>query len=132
MTPRVRPACPPAVIAIALLAALAVSSCSKNATPPTTAAASVNNGTAPPADGAPQIVMSPDNVHIEYHVYGTGDPAVVLIHGWSCDSNYWQAQIDALKSRFTTVTVDLAGHGASGRNRTDWTMENYGEDVASV
>src|SRR5690606_15240978 len=41
-------------------------------------------------------------------------------------------QIDALKPHFTTVTVNLAGHGASGRNRTEWTTGRYGEDVAAV
>ena len=84
------------------------------------------------AEGAPQIVTSADGVHIEYHVYGNGDPAVMLIHGWACDGNYWSAQLDALKAKYTTVTVDLAGHGASGRNRTDWSMGNFGEDVAAV
>ncbi len=60
-------------------------------------------------------LCSADGVHIEYHVYGSGNPAVVLVHGWSCDGNYWKEQIDALKSKYTTVVVDLAGHGASAR-----------------
>jgi pimeloyl-ACP methyl ester carboxylesterase len=76
--------------------------------------------------------MSADGVHIEYHLYGSGDPAILLIHGWSCDGNYWSAQLAALKAKYTTVTVDLAGHGASGSNRTDWSMGNFGEDVAAV
>jgi pimeloyl-ACP methyl ester carboxylesterase len=83
-------------------------------------------------EGQPQIVTSADGVHIEYHVYGSADPAVVLIHGWSCDGNYWKEQIDPLKAKYTVVTVDLAGHGASGANRTDWSMGNFGEDVAAV
>lgn len=83
-------------------------------------------------EGAPQIATSTDGVHIEYHVYGHGDPAVILVHGWACDANYWKAQLDELKSRYTTVTVDLAGHGASGSNRTDWSMANFGDDVAAV
>ncbi len=57
---------------------------------------------------------------------------MVLIHGWSCDGNYWKEQIATLKAKYTTVTVDLAGHGASGANRTDWSMGNFGEDVAAV
>lgn len=103
--------------------------CGKKAeTPEPDVAASVKA----PAEGAPQIVTSADGVHIEYHVYGSGDPAVVLVHGWSCDGNYWKEQIDALKSKYTTIVVDLAGHGASGANRADWTMGNFGEDVAAV
>ena len=86
----------------------------------------------PPREGTPQIVTSADGVHIEYHVYGSGEPAVVLIHGWSCDGNYWKEQLATLKAKYTTVTVDLAGHGASGANRVDWSMGNFGEDVAAV
>lgn len=83
-------------------------------------------------DGAPEIATEPDGVHIEYHTYGHGDPAIVLVHGWATDANYWNAQLPPLKSRYTVVTVDLAGHGASSRNRTDWSMGRYGEDVATV
>jgi pimeloyl-ACP methyl ester carboxylesterase len=88
----------------------------------------------PPArvDGTPQIANSGDGVHIQYRAYGTGEPAVILVHGWSCDSAYWGSQLDALKAKYTTVTVDLAGHGGSGRNRADWSMGNFGEDVAAV
>ena len=75
---------------------------------------------------------SSDRVHIEYHVYGQGDPAVILIHGWACNSAYWNGQLDALKGRYTVVTLDLAGHGASGRNRTDWSIAHYADDVAAV
>ena len=85
-----------------------------------------------PAQGAPQIVDSGDGVHIEYRVYGAGEPAIVLVHGWSCDANYWNEQLAPLKAKYTVVAVDLAGHGASGKNRSDWSMASYGEDVAAV
>ena len=116
--------------AVTLVVALALAACSKNQTPPP--AAETPPSPAAAGNGAPQLAMSADGVHIEYHVYGKGDPAVILIHGWSCDGNYWSAQLADLKARYTTVTVDLAGHGASGNNRTDWSMGNFGEDVAAV
>jgi pimeloyl-ACP methyl ester carboxylesterase len=118
----------------AVVVSLGIASCSKNASAPPggDAPAATSGGPAAAKEGAPQIVMSADGVHIEYRVYGKGDPAIVLIHGWSCDSNYWKSQIDDLKAKYTTVTVDLAGHGASTRNRTDWSMGNFGEDVAAV
>jgi len=83
-------------------------------------------------DEGPRIAMSPDNVHIEYRVYGHGDPAVVLVHGWASDANYWNAQLDALKTDYTVVALNLAGHGASGNNRSDWSIANYAQDVAAV
>ena len=118
----------------ALLAALTITACNKGTTPPSPTTDN-SKSAAPPAahvDGLPQIALTPDSVHIDYRVWGTGEPAVVLIHGWACDENYWSAQVDALKAKYTVVGVNLAGHGASERNRTDWTMGNYGEDVATV
>jgi len=113
--------------------------CNKNGSPPATSTAdtAVPAPTATPApapyrDGSPLLVDSADGVHIEYRMYGKGEPAVVLVHGWSCNENYWNAQIDALKAQYTVVLIDLAGHGASGRNRSDWSMANYGQDVAAV
>ena len=116
---------------IALVAALGVAACSKHEEA-AKAPAAASSAPAVHVEGEPQIVTSADGVHIEYHVYGSGEPAVVLVHGWSCDGNYWNAQLKDLKAKYTVVTVDLAGHGASGRNRTDWSIGNFGEDVASV
>lgn len=84
------------------------------------------------AEGSPQIADSADGVHIEYHVYAHGDPAVVLVHGWLTNANYWNAQLPDLTPRYSVVTLDLAGHGASGRNRSDWSIEHYAQDVAAV
>jgi pimeloyl-ACP methyl ester carboxylesterase len=84
------------------------------------------------AGDGPRLTLSPDNVHIEYRVLGHGEPAIILIHGWACDANYWHEQFDTLKSRYTVVAVNLAGHGGSGRNRTDWSIANYAADVAAV
>jgi pimeloyl-ACP methyl ester carboxylesterase len=56
----------------------------------------------------------------------------VLVHGWANNANYWHGQLDALRARYTVVTLNLAGHGASGRNRSDWSMASYAQDVAAV
>jgi len=95
-------------------------------------------GGAPPAaapgdpGAGPRTALSGDGVHIEYHVYGHGEPAVMLVHGWACNEDYWREQIEPLASRYTVITLNLAGHGASGRNRTDWSVANYAQDVAAV
>ena len=84
------------------------------------------------APNTPQIATTPDGVHIEYRVRGSGEPTIVLVHGWSCDANYWREQVGPLSERYRVITLDLAGHGASGRNRRDWSMRNFGTDVATV
>ena len=63
---------------------------------------------------------------------GAGAAAtVVLIHGWSCDSSYWDAQLAAL-DRYDVLTLDLAGHGRSPRGEHPGTMAAFGQDVASL
>jgi len=85
-----------------------------------------------PAEGAARIAIAPDGVHVQYRVYGGGEPALVFIHGWSCDSNYWREQIPEFKKKYTLVTVDLAGHGGTDGNRSDWTIARFGQDVATA
>lgn len=131
--------------AACLLAAAAVSlvaGCAREGAPAASDASNAAAGPAPAAspqaapavnDGSPRIVDSAaGGVHVQYRVYGAGEPLVVLVHGWSCDSNYWQAQVADLKARYTVATVDLAGHGGSGANRDDWSMAAFGADVAAV
>lgn len=125
------------ILLATLATTLLVTACSKGTAPPspTTDSATPTAASGAPAtqpDGLPQLALTPDSVHIDYRVWGKGEPAVVLIHGWACDSAYWNAQIAALKSRYTVVAVNLAGHGGSEANRTDWSIGNYGEDVATV
>ncbi|MGH8277439.1 MAG: alpha/beta fold hydrolase, partial [Steroidobacteraceae bacterium] len=113
---------------VVLLIVAGVAACSQHGQPG-------RFGAAPPAgvvDNGPRIAMSNDNVHLEYRVYGSGDPAVILVHGWGGNADYWHAQLDALQARYTVVALNLAGHGASGGNRSDWSIANYGADVAAV
>ena len=77
-------------------------------------------------------VLSADSVMIYYEAHGQGDPALVFVHGWSCDRSYWSRQVESFKDKYLVVTIDLAGHGQSGTNRTEWTMERFGDDVAAV
>jgi len=77
-------------------------------------------------------VRSADGVDIHYSVTGSGETSLVFVHGWSCDSSYWSEQIDAFADRYEVITMDLAGHGQSGANRDDWSIEAFGGDVAAV
>jgi pimeloyl-ACP methyl ester carboxylesterase len=77
-------------------------------------------------------VSSADGLAVRYDVYGSGAPALVFVHGWSCDRSYWRHQVGHFAGRFTVVTIDLAGHGESGIGRPAWTMRSFGEDVVAV
>lgn len=73
-----------------------------------------------------------DSVPIAFDAAGTGETALVFVHGWSCDRSYWSAQVEPFSQDFRVVTLDLAGHGESGMDREGWTIAAYGVDVAAV
>jgi pimeloyl-ACP methyl ester carboxylesterase len=54
------------------------------------------------------------------------------VHGIGCDASFWQAQLDHFADRYTTVALDLAGHGRSGTGTREWTVEAFAADVAAV
>ena len=83
-------------------------------------------------NGQTLFVTSPDSIQIAYEVHGVGSPALIFVHGWSCDRSYWKGQIEPLSRDFKVVAVDLAGHGESGLSRRSWTIEAFGADVAAV
>jgi pimeloyl-ACP methyl ester carboxylesterase len=125
----------PSIVHAAILLgtlALLTTGCGKQGEEPATSKPKQPERAKPVADGAPRIVNSADGVHIQYRLYGQGDPAIVLVHGWSCDSNYWSAQLAELRKKYTVLTVDLAGHGGSDRNRGEWTIGRFGDDVAAA
>ena len=80
----------------------------------------------------PQTAVSQDGVPIAYEQYGAGEPTLVFVHGWSCDSRYWRAQIDHFAKKYRVVVLDLAGHGHSGLTRNRYTMQAFGQDVRAV
>ena len=61
--------------------------------------------------------VSPDGIPVTFETHGTGEPALVFVHGWSCDRSYWRGQVGEFARRHRVVVVDLAGHGESGAGR---------------
>ena len=79
-----------------------------------------------------KVCRAADGVEIVYSVAGTGEPALVFIHGGFADRGFWDAQLQAFGGRHKTIALDLAGHGESGTNRTKWGMKEFGADVQAV
>jgi pimeloyl-ACP methyl ester carboxylesterase len=83
----------------------------------------------------PSYATAPDGIRIAYEAHGSGAagaPALVFVHGWSCDRSYWDSQLDAFSPDYKVVAVDLAGHGESALDRKDWSIAAFGGDVAAV
>ncbi|MGD9110014.1 MAG: alpha/beta hydrolase [Phycisphaerales bacterium] len=79
-----------------------------------------------------QQTVSSDNIEISYCAQGQGKPALVFVHGWSCDKSFWKRQVPHFAKNHKVVTIDLGGHGDSGLGRKEWTVEAYGKDVVAV
>ena len=78
------------------------------------------------------FVNSNDGVKINYFFSGKEKKALVFVHGFSCSSKYWLAQLEYFSKEYTVVAIDLAGHGNSGDNRKTYSMDAFGKDVKSV
>jgi len=77
-------------------------------------------------------IQAEDGVGISYTSEGQGEPAIVFIHGWTCDHTHWRFQIPEMRKSFRVITIDLPGHGASGVDRKSWSIDGLGADVAAV
>ena len=77
-------------------------------------------------------VESADGSSIFYDSRGEGDVTLVFVHCWTCNSEFWQPQIDYFARDYRVVWLDLAGHGKSSSQRQEYTMSAFGNDVAAV
>ena len=80
----------------------------------------------------PVFATSRDGTPIAYESHGAGSPALVFVHGWSCNRRYWDAQLTPFAANARVVALDLAGHGESGATRKTWSIAAFGADVAAV
>lgn len=72
-----------------------------------------------------------DETSIHYVMAGNKLPTLLFVHGANIDLTYWDAQVAYFKDRYTVLALDLPGHGQSGRNKSHWTVNGMGEDVAA-
>lgn len=77
-------------------------------------------------------VAAADGVEIAWDSRGTGEPTIVLVHGWVSDRSVWRNQVNVLAGEYRVVTLDLPGCGRSGAQRTDWSVQVLGDDIARV
>jgi pimeloyl-ACP methyl ester carboxylesterase len=76
-----------------------------------------------------------DGVKLAYERAGGGDPALVFVHGWSCDRSYFAPQFEHFAPRHTVVTVDLRGHGDSSQPEPGpgvYDVDTFAGDVLAV
>jgi sigma-B regulation protein RsbQ len=61
---------------------------------------------------SPALAAAVDGATIHWTSKGSG-PAVIFVHGWTCDETSWDYQVPALVKQYRVITLDLPGHGRS-------------------
>jgi len=62
---------------------------------------------------APLSAASVDGLKLHSSSTGKGSAALIFVHGWTCDSSSWTAQVPEFAKSYRVLTVDLPGHGQS-------------------
>jgi pimeloyl-ACP methyl ester carboxylesterase len=71
-----------------------------------------------------------DGVTLRYLDTGSGEPALVFIHGWCCNQSMWHDQIEAFAPKQRIIAIDLRGHGESDKPDQDYDISGFADDVA--
>ncbi|MFD3595333.1 alpha/beta fold hydrolase [Nocardia sp. NPDC058640] len=78
-------------------------------------------------------VITEDGARLRVHVYGPDTaPTLVLIHGWACSIEYWNAQINAFAGEYRVVGYDQRGHGESTLGTVAPSEHTLADDLSAV
>jgi pimeloyl-ACP methyl ester carboxylesterase len=88
----------------------------------------------PPRGGRAHAIEARDGTRLHAEVFGEEDaPAVVLVHGWTCELRFWTQQIAALRDEHRVIAFDLRGHGRSEQPPGgDWSTDALADDLDTV
>lgn len=73
-----------------------------------------------------------DGARIHYVNYGKGREALVLVHGWTSNLEFWRDQVSELAKRNRVIAIDLPGHGLSDKPQIVYSMDLFARAVDAV
>lgn len=79
-----------------------------------------------------KAIAADDGLNLVCEIRGKGDTALVFLHGWCGDREYWKNQVNVFAPDYRVITMDQAGHGESGKNRKQWSINGLAGDVEAV
>ncbi|MDX2602720.1 alpha/beta fold hydrolase [Streptomyces caniscabiei] len=88
---------------------------------------------APPVAVRELAAVSADGARLHVEVHGPQEdaPTVVLVHGWTCSTAYWAAQVRDLAVDHRVVVYDQRGHGRSPASAV-CTADGLADDLEAV
>jgi pimeloyl-ACP methyl ester carboxylesterase len=73
-----------------------------------------------------------DAVRLFFTDDGSGDPPLLFVHGYTCDSHDWSWQLSHFTRTHRVIAVDLRGHGRSSAPAEGYAPEDLSADLASL
>ena len=71
------------------------------------------------------------SLRLHYTDCGEGHP-ILLLHGWGCNTDTFNAVHPFLEARFRVLTVDFAGFGQSDEPEDVWGVEEYTRSIEAL
>jgi pimeloyl-ACP methyl ester carboxylesterase len=68
---------------------------------------------------------------VHYQMSGKGEEALIFVHGWTCNLDFWRGQAGAFPA-LRVLALDLPGHGQSDKPRVDYTMDYFARSIEAV
>lgn len=72
-----------------------------------------------------------NGIAVHFDVHGSGDP-VLFIHGLGSSARDWQLQVEHFSSRYTVITYDVRGHGASEKTSSPYSIRQFASDAKAL
>ena len=66
-----------------------------------------------------------------YDVGKSNKKALILIHGWTCNADFWKDSYNAFP-QYRVIAIDLPGHGQSDKPKTTYSMEYFARSIDAV
>ena len=73
-----------------------------------------------------------DGRKVHYVERGSGEDALLLIHGWASDHAIWEPQLAAFAATHRVVAIDLPGHGDSEPPKQAYSVDLFADAIAAV
>lgn len=95
-------------------------------------AATTRNSLTSTISDAPSRYAKLDGSRVHYKSWGKGRDALVFVHGWTCNMDFWRAQIPAFEAKTRVIAIDLPGHGQSDKPHVDYSMDFFARSIDAV
>lgn len=73
-----------------------------------------------------------NHIDVDYSVYGEKGPWIILSHSLGCTKAMWEPQIEALEKNFRVITYDTRGHGGSGSEGGEYSLDLLADDAVGL